>query len=281
MKRLLKSLLLLPLLVLLLGSAAAHADAPHFYQPQDGDAALSQAQWQQLWQDTRAAGVEQILVQWTRQDVSDFGGADGWLLQALAAAEEAGLELVLGLYYPSDYYARMGDSDNARYHWHRWLAASLEQARWLRQHSQLQPLAWYLPMELDDALLRDPGLRRELNKQLAAFTARVDRPVHVSAFSAGRLTPEVYARWLADVPVARVWWQDGRGTGALDEQVRGAYEAALDCRIGIVREAFAQTSGPDQPFSAEPAMPKMTTDCHEQAVFSLRYRPWAGVLLRP
>ena len=57
------------------------------------------------------------------------------------------------------------------------------------------------------------------------------------------------------------------------------YEQALPCRVGVVREAFRQVSAPGEVFKAQPADPKRGTGCHAEAVFDLRYRPWArGVL---
>ncbi|MNF00635.1 hypothetical protein D3C80_1994980 [compost metagenome] len=76
-----------------------------------------------------------------------------------------------------------------------------------------------------------------------------------------------------------VWWQDGAGTGRLPALVRQGYEQALPCRVGVVREAFRQVSAPEQAFRAEPAEPRLGSGCHAEAVFALRYRPWARGIL--
>jgi hypothetical protein len=75
-----------------------------------------------------------------------------------------------------------------------------------------------------------------------------------------------------------VWWQDGEGTRELPAPVRQAYRQALPCAIGVVREAFSQVTAADAPFQAVPAAPQPPLPCHPDAVFSLNYLPWAGVL---
>jgi hypothetical protein len=136
-------------------------------------------------------------------------------------------------------------------------------------------------MELDDQHLREAERRDALYSQLQAFNRQLDKPLHISAFSTGKLSPRVNAVWLDQLAGLglTVWWQDGAGTGRLPVLVRQGYEQALPCRVGVVREAFRQVSAPDQAFRAEPAEPRLGSGCHAEAVFALRYRPWAqGVL---
>jgi hypothetical protein len=284
MKALLSALLPRPqwLWLTLLLWLPAHADEVLFYQPLNADSSIDAATWQDIWQGAAEAGVHTVIVQWTDRNDAEFGGPDGWLLSALTQAEQQGIGLVLGLYYDTRYYTLMNNPRQVTYFWHLWQAAALRQRDWLLEHSSLQPRGWYLPMELDDLLLRDPALRSELNRQLASFTALLDEPVHISAFSAGVLTPDLYADWLASLPVAQVWWQDGRGTAALPVDILEQYEQNLPCNIGIVREAFRQRSSTGEGFAAEPGAPRQlpSASCHPSAVFSLRYRPWGSPLLQ-
>lgn len=261
---------------LMLFSLSTHADERLFYQPQNADASLDAAQWREIWQQSVANGVHTLIVQWTRYGDEDFGGADGWLAQALREAENQGLGLILGLSYDPAYYRHLPDNSRFATYWYRQLSRALAQQQRLAEW-RLDPVGWYLPLELDDRLFRDAATRDELQRQLETFTARLERPLHVSVFSGGFLAPQVFADWLATLAQSgiRVWWQDGRGTAALDSPVRQAYEDALGCRIGIVREAFRQTSRPPAPFEAEPMPPHAAPACHASAVFSLRYRPWA------
>lgn len=260
-------------------ATAARGDTALFYQPLNVDATVSVESWDRMLHRAREAGVDTLVVQWTRHGPSDFGGARGWLLQRLRAAEASGLQLVVGLYYDPRYYDRMARGEGVEASWYHWLDASLRQQHWLRSHAGLSPVAWYLPLELDDRLFARDSDRDVLASQLAVFREELDAPLHVSAFSAGVLAPERYADWLQDLPVERVWWQDGRGTGALTPEALDAYRERLDCNIGVVAEAFVQNADSTFAFSAEPAAPRLDTGCHPRAVFSLRYLPWGRALL--
>lgn len=261
----------------------ATADQRLFYQPLNRDASITPAQWQQLWHATVAQGGKTLIVQWSAYGDSDFGGAQGWLANSLRSAHAQGLQLVLGLYMDPVYYQRLEalDGEGQNSYWKAQLGRSLSQYQHLRNAWQLPVDGWYLPMELDDQHFREAERRDALYIQLQAFNRQLDKPLHISAFSAGRLSPGINAAWLEQLAGLglTVWWQDGAGTGRLPALVRQSYEQALPCRVGVVREAFRQVSGPGQAFRAEPAEPKLGSGCHAEAVFALRYRPWArGVL---
>ena len=261
----------------------ASANQRLFYQPLNRDASVTPAQWQQLWHATAAQGGNTLIVQWSAYGDSDFGGAQGWLANSLRTARAEGLQLVMGLYMDPAYYQRLEqlDGEGLNSYWKAQLGRSLSQYQHLRQVWQLPVEGWYLPMELDDQHFRDAERRDALYSQLQAFNRQLDKPLHISAFSAGKLSPRVHASWLDQLVGSglTVWWQDGAGTGRLPPLVRQSYEQALPCRVGVVREAFRQVSAPGQPFRAEPAEPKLGSGCHAEAVFALRYRPWAtGVL---
>lgn len=262
----------------------AQADERLFYQPLNVDAALTPAQWQAQWKASAAQGAKTVIVQWTAYGDSDFGGPDGWLAQSLKSAQAQGLQLVLGLYMDPAYYQRQGELDTPglESYWQHQLSRSLSQQRRLREHWKLPVSAWYLPMELDDWHFQDSERRRALQRQLRDFARQLDAPLQLSAFSGGKLAPQIYADWLGGIAAQgiQVWWQDGSGTGTLPPLVRQAYANALPCSVGIVREAFRQTSTAGQPFRAEPATPSsVSTGCHASAVFALRYRPWGKILL--
>jgi hypothetical protein len=269
---------------LLLGATLARADERVFYQPLNVDAGLTQAQWQKVWQDTARQGTRTVIVQWTAYGDSDFGGANGWLANSLKLARQQGLQLVLGLSMDPAYYKRIDELDSAGLgaYWQAQLGQSLAQQQKLRLEWKLPVSGWYLPLELDDLHFLAADRRATLQRQLKDFAAKLDAPLHVSAFSAGKLAPTVNAQWLGDLTAAgaQVWWQDGAGTGRLPVLVRNGYASALPCSVGIVREAFRQVSREGEAFRAEPATPDATsTGCHQSAVFSLRYRPWGQVIL--
>lgn len=275
-----RTLLAICLLTLCLPAAA---DQRLFYQPLNRDASVTPAQWQQLWRATAAQGGKTLIVQWSAYGDSDFGGAKGWLANSLREARAQGLELVLGLYIDPSYYQRLEqlDGEGLSSYWKAQLGRSLGQYTQLRDGWQLAVDGWYLPMELDDLHFRESSRREALYSQLQAFNRQLDKPLHISAFSVGKLTPRVNGAWLGQLASLglSVWWQDGAGTGRLPALVRDRYEQALPCRVGVVREAFRQVSASGQVFKAQPAEPKRGTGCHAEAVFDLRYRPWArGVL---
>jgi hypothetical protein len=275
-----RTLLAICLLTLCLPAAA---DQRLFYQPLNRDASVTPAQWQQLWRATAAQGGKTLIVQWSAYGDSDFGGAKGWLANSLREARAQGLELVLGLYMDPSYYQRLEqlDGEGLSSYWKAQLGRSLGQYTQLRDGWQLAVDGWYLPMELDDLHFRESSRRAALYSQLQAFNRQLDKPLHISAFSVGKLAPRVNGAWLDQLASLglTVWWQDGAGTGRLPALVRDRYEQALPCRVGVVREAFRQVSAPGEAFKAQPADPKRGTGCHAEAVFDLRYRPWArGVL---
>ena len=269
---------------LLFSSAMVRADVRIFYQPLNVDASLSQAQWHQVWQDTAKQGAHTVIVQWTAYGDSDFGGAHGWLANSLKLAQEQGLKLVLGLYMDPAYYQRIDELDSAGLatYWQAQLGKSLAQQQKLRQDWKLMVSGWYLPMELDDLHFQAADRRQTLQRQLKDLAGKLNAPLHISTFSAGKLAPQVNGQWLAGLANEgiQVWWQDGAGTGRLPALVRNGYASALPCSVGIVREAFRQVSATGQPFRAEPAtLNAVSAGCHSQAVFSLRYRPWGKVIL--
>lgn len=269
---------------LLLSSMTVRADERIFYQPLNVDAGLSQAQWQRIWQDTTRQGVQTVIVQWTAYGDSDFGGADGWLASSLKQAHAQGLKLVLGLSMDPAYYQRIDelDSPGLGAYWQAQLGRSLAQQQTLRKDWKLPVSGWYLPLELDDLHFLAVDRRQTLQRQLSDFASKLDAPLHVSAFTAGKLAPQVNGQWLGGLASTgiQVWWQDGAGTGRLPPLVRNSYASALPCTVGIVREAFRQVSAEGQPFRAEPAAPDTTpSGCHSMAVFSLRYQPWGNVIL--
>lgn len=270
------------LLLLLLVCLPVAADQRVIYQPQSRDATLTAEQWRQLWHDTVQNGGKTLIVQWTRYGDERFGGAAGWLANSLRQAHEQGLELVLGLYLDSAYYTRINELDTAGLaaYWKSQLGDSLAQQREVREHWGLPVAGWYLPMELDDLHFQAADRRDALQGQLQEFNRKLDAPLHLSAFSTGKLSPGVQASWFAELAGLnlKLWWQDGAGTGRLPALVRQSYASALPCNVGIIREAFRQVSRKGEPFQAVPAQPVIGAGCHEQAVFALNYRPWARVL---
>ncbi|TFY93022.1 DUF4434 family protein [Pseudomonas nabeulensis] len=276
--------LMLVVCLLMVAVQAAFAGPRVFYQPLDSDAAITARQWQQVWQATANSGADTVIVQWTAYgDGAQFGGAQGWLANSLREAHAQGLKLVLGLYMDPAYYQRIQELDSAGLaaYWRAQLGRSLAQQQRVRDEWKLPVTGWYVPMELDDLHFLAIDRRTELQRQLVDLSKKLDAPLHISAFSAGKLAPAVYGNWLGELAAAGIhpWAQDGAGTGRLPPLVRNAYLGALPCSVGVVHEAFRQTSREGQPFHAEPARPALASGCHPNAVFALRYLPQGKPLL--
>lgn len=262
------------------GSALAQNTPALFYQPQENDRHITPAQWQNIWQQSRANGYGTLIVQWTSYGEIDFGGKQGWLAKSLQIAQDNHLSLIVGLHMDPAYYNRLSEIDTAGTgaYLENQLGLSLKQADKVRQGWGLDISGWYVPLELDDWNFVQQARRDIINERLRGLAARLNHPLHISSFSGGKLTPDAYGRWLESLNAAgiHVWAQDGAGTGTLPPFAQKTYLKALPCTIGIVLEAFRQTSTGNEPFRAEPAPVKTgDTQCHPIAVFGLRYMPWA------
>jgi hypothetical protein len=256
-----------------------------FYQPLNRDGSLGPQQWQQIWQQARTHGFDRVIVQWSAYGDERFE-QDDWLLASLAEADRQGLALVIGLAADPAYFQTVlqpGWKDRFNDYWAGLQRQSLaQQQRLLPRLRQLGlPVAgWYLPAELSDRLFAEAPRREAIRSQLQQLASRLDQPLHISAYSTGQLSPDANGAWLQQLQDAglQVWWQDGEGIAELPALVRRAYLQAVPCPVGIVREAFRQTSTAGAPFTAVPATPQPPLACHPNAVFALQYLPWATAL---
>jgi hypothetical protein len=256
-----------------------------FYQPLNRDGSLGPQQWQQIWKQARAHGFDRVIVQWSAYGDERFE-QDDWLLTSLTEAHRQGLTLVIGLAADPTYFQTVlqpGWKDRFNDYWAALQRQSLaQQQRLLPRLSQrgLPVAGWYLPAELSDRLFAETTRRDAIRSQLQLLAARLDKPLHISAYSTGQLSPTANGAWLQQLQDAglQVWWQDGEGIAELPALMRQTYLQALPCPVGIVREAFRQTSAAGAPFTAVPATPQPPVACHPNAVFALQYLPWAGAL---
>jgi hypothetical protein len=253
-----------------------------FYQPLNRDGSLGPQQWQQIWQQARTHGFDRVIVQWSAYGDERFE-QDDWLLTSLTEAHRQGLTLVIGLAADPAYFQTVlqpGWKDRFNDYWAALQRQSLaQQQRLLPRLSErgLPVAGWYLPAELSDRLFAEAPRRDAIRSQLQLLAARLDKPLHISAYSTGQLSPTANGAWLQQLQDAglQVWWQDGEGIAELPALMRQTYLQALPCPVGIVREAFRQTSAAGAPFTAVPAPPQPPVACHPNAVFALQYLPWA------
>ncbi|GGY13998.1 hypothetical protein GCM10008098_00790 [Rhodanobacter panaciterrae] len=289
----------------------AGATTAIFYQPQLRDREVAQAQWPSVFAQVRARGFDTLVVQWT-QDGDAFGDPAGhaWLLQRVHEAHAAGLRIVLGLYNDPAFFHRLEVEALQKTqlavpddYLPGLLRHNAEVARrWGADLGGEAIAGWYLPIEIDDMHWRSPAARKQLEHYLAAERRQLDgiaqRPVYVTSFFRGNMTPSRYAELLSDVQRSgvRVWVQDGAGIASaegLEGGVRALYLGAVSqCASphvhGIIYEIFRQT-GKDAAFTAA-ALPAVEasaalaqrTPCGGDSVFfELGYLPeMAGVLRR-
>ena len=282
--------------------ALVHATTAMFYQPQLRDRTVPAQQWPQIFAATQAYGFNTLVVQWTAFGNAFTNEAERtWLDQTLHQANAAKLQLILGLTSDPDVVNRLRQPGEALDHYLLQLSRkNLEQARqWLARLGPDAIAGWYLPLEIDDVVWRDAAARDSLKRYLAREARQLralhPRPIYISAFFAGNMTPNNYTQMLKAVTAdsgIRLWVQDGRGSKKLSEAERQLYlDAVTDCQApaaqGIVYELFQQL-GDQAGFSAQPLDPKAAharlkrhAPCNGDSVFfSLRYLPTISTTLQ-
>jgi Domain of unknown function (DUF4434) len=287
-------------LALLLAALSASAATAMFYQPQHSDQSIAAAQWPRLFSQVRAQGFDTLVVQWTQYgEAFDTPAEHSWLLQRVREARAAGLNIVLGLASDPAFFTRQSKKEQELADYlHSLSRRDAEVARqWADELGGDAIAGWYLPIEIDDARWRDPKARRQLQEYLSTEQRRLDviahRPIYVTSFFAGNMTPSNYADLLADIQRSGVrgWVQDGAGVARLDQGARELYlDAVSQCAkahaSGIVYEIFRQV--PDARAFTALALPSAETravlaqraPCGGDTVFfELRYLPGMEVLL--
>ncbi|SNY63028.1 DUF4434 family protein [Enterobacter sp. CC120223-11] len=288
------------LLLALLASPWANAMKAVFWQPQLRDSGVSAEQWSTLMQKLHRQGFDTLVLQWTQYGTA-FADENGsqQLRQRAAAAQSAGLKVIVGLNADPEFFSRQKQSAAALKHYlGRLRVADLQQAKRWSDSPDFRPDGWYLSAEIDDLNWRSPERRVELLAWLSdtrQLLAKHDnKPVYISSFFAGNMTPEGYAAMIAEIEKLRigVWVQDGLGVKTLNPTQRQLYlDAAAGCHAtsparGTVYEVFDVTPG--KTFSAQPMAAKQmaaqlaqTSRCGKDVVwFSLRYLPAAQGILQ-
>ena len=289
-------------LLWLLTPLLAGATTAIIYQPQLRDRDVAQAQWPVLFAQLRGKGFDTLVVQWTEYgDAFSDPQAHAWLLQRVREARASGLRVVLGLNSDPAFFQRqqvptavLGDYLDTLLRRNNAVAR-----QWADELGAEAIAGWYLPIEIDDKRWRDLDARKQLQAYLTSERRQLDRiaqrPVYVTSFFAGNMTPSRYAELLEDVQRSgvRAWVQDGAGTARLGAGERKLYlDAASQCTAshahGVVFEIFHQI-GSDKAFSASSlsaseanATLAQRAPCDGDSVFfELRYLPeMEGVMKR-
>lgn len=279
---------LLAAAVITLTGAAAQAEPGIIYQPQNRDAAVTPSQWQGLFGQLAAEGIDELTIQWLQYGQQSFTGRDAWLLGAIEAARGAGLRVRLGLLWDPDYFQRMAPQPDFDY-----FDDLLARNEALRVSIREQGIGrarfggWYLPLELSDRFGHNTYARRAITERLTDFASRAQEPVAVSAYVTGHLAPATFARWIEKLRAGGVdvWVQDGYGAALTPERAVPLYLDDMPCSVPIILEHFRRTSSLTEVFTARPAtasereQQSLDVSCHDKHSFSLRYHPAARGIL--
>ena len=264
-----------------------------FYQPQLRDLDVREENWPVIFKAVRAQGIETLIVQWTAYgDVLESEKAQTWLKKRLGQATDAGLNLIIGLHADPELFVRLEQPEKVLPDYFRKLRQlDTDRARyWLNALPSKNIIGWYIPLEIDDRRWREKSAFEVLNTHIQSESSILraigDKPVFISTFFAGNMSPKLYTEMLRalkkEAPI-NILVQDGRGTGKLSLRERELYLDTLsDCKMpvanGIVYEIFKQTHH-DKEFQAQALPPnqlneilKKRAPCAMQTVFfSLRY----------
>ncbi len=271
----------------------AQASRAIFYQPQVRDLSVPESNWPTIFNAVRAQGIDTLIVQWTAYgDVLDKPESQAWLKTRLEQAIAAGLNLIIGLRADPELFVRLEQPSKVLgdyFRKQRQLDAQRAQ-EWLRVLPENKITGWYIPLEIDDRRWRDSAAFDVLNAHIQSETSLLnsigDKPVFISSFFAGNMSPSRYADMLKRLRIntsVNILLQDGRGTGKLSARERELYLDTLsNCKktviTGTVYEIFRQTQHYQQ-FQAQPLSPaslseilKKKAPCSMTTVFfSLRY----------
>ena len=265
------------------------------YQPQLRDTTVSDAQWQSVLSKLKGQGIDTLVLQWSRYDDAFTGGESrAWLERKAQLTTASGLKLVIGLAADGQFFERQKQPMPALENYLNHLRANdvAVAKRWVEVLGEQAISGWYISNELDDRRWRTPQMQQVaenwMNNTRLSLAAVADKPVAVSSFFAGNMTPDSYRKWITTLNHSgvKVWMQDGAGTQVLTETERALYLQAPSA--GKVIELFRQDKQAET-FKAQPApaayqqklLSTPVPQGQDRIFFSLRYMSAAnGVLAK-
>ncbi|GKX63419.1 hypothetical protein SOASR032_19880 [Pragia fontium] len=285
---------------LMLVAPGAFAINGVIYQPQLRDRQSDPAQWQALMTKLHQQQIDTLVVQWTRYgDAFQSPQEQQWLQQRLLTAHQSGLRLIIGLNADPDFFSRQNQPPAALENYlNRLRNQDVQQAKvWQRLLGSHRIDGWYISAEIDDLNWRSEAKQAQAEQWLQSTRRQLnqldDKPVYVSSFFAGNMSPQGYQQWISRLAASgmQVWVQDGAGVAKLSPNERKLYlNPLVECTnpspaAGIVNEVFRQLPG--DTFKAQPITDKQLKQlltqpqrcAKDRLLFSLRYLPQAqGVL---
>ncbi|MCE0824600.1 DUF4434 domain-containing protein [Buttiauxella sp. A2-C2_NF] len=265
------------------------------YQPQLRDTTVSDAQWQSVLSKLKGQGIDTLVLQWSRYDDAFTGGESrAWLERKAQLTTASSLKLVIGLAADGQFFERQKQPMPALENYLNHLRANdvAVAKRWVEVLGEQAISGWYISSELDDRRWRTPQMQQVaenwMNNTRLSLAAVADKPVAVSSFFAGNMTPDSYRKWITTLNHSgvKVWMQDGAGTQVLTETERALYLQAPSA--GKVIELFRQDKQAET-FKAQPApaayqqklLSTPVPQGQDRIFFSLRYMSAAnGVLAK-
>lgn len=290
-------------LILMLPACAAERSPS--IQPLDGtfiqltntNAAWPTEMWRALFDQFRAIGLRQVIIQWSQYDDVAFDTApqDGAQPSALETilnlADAAEVSVLVGTVYDSQYWDRVtGDAATVE----RYLRRLTTSTRNLAVRIGPQLLThrafhgWYIAQEIDDSNWHDETKQAVLADYLANVatllrTVTPNVPIALSGFAKGKMDALAYGRmWsrlLDAAGIELLLFQDGIGAGnlTLDElpvYLRPLRDATNDQRseLVLVTELFVTTSGAGSDSQRFSAIPADIERVRQQLEVAARYR---------
>lgn len=281
------------LTALLLVAPFANAMNAVMYQPQLRDTTMTDAQWQSVLNKLKGQGIDTLVLQWSRYDNAFRDGESrAWLEHKAQLTTTNGMKLVIGLAADGRFFERQKQPLPALENYLNRLRADdvAVAKRWVDVLGKKSIAGWYISSELDDLRWRNPQMQQAalswLSKTRLSLAAVADKPVAVSSFFAGNMTPDSYRKWLTTLSHSgvKVWVQDGAGTQMLTAAERALYLKAPSA--GKVIELFRQDKHA-KTFKAKPAPAEyqqkwLSTPVpagQDRIYFSLRYMEAASGVL--
>lgn len=281
------------LTALLLVTPFANAMNAVMYQPQLRDTTVTDAQWQSVLNKLKGQGIDTLVLQWSRYDNAFRDGESrAWLEHKAQLTTVNDMKLVIGLAADGRFFERQKQPLPALENYLNRLRADdvAVAKRWVDVLGEKSIAGWYISSELDDLRWRDPQMQQAalnwLSKTRLSLAAVADKPVAVSSFFAGNMTPDSYRKWVTTLSHSgvKVWVQDGAGTQMLTDAERALYLKAPSA--GKVIELFRQDKQA-KTFKATPApaeyqqkwLATPVPPGQDRVYFSLRYMSAASGVL--
>jgi len=243
---------------------------------------FSTEEWRKALAFSREAGLTEIIVQWTATDtIAYFEPAPERYTEThptvnrlLDAAADLDLKVILGLSHDPRYWKNINTrADVIDVYFRVRNTQNLFLQEFLLETFGENKVwtGYYISEEIDDLNWREPSLEIVFH-QFLLRSGRIirerdeERSIAISSFFRKRTAPSTFATNLRNLmsatEIGQLWIQDGIGVELLSSSLIEPYYQAIarnfsqpPPNVGIVVELFEQTSPPNEPFKADPALP--------------------------